>query len=78
MGCSWSAASDRCTLSGMVFEILVVFSIVEVCVDYGGVYVFYVCVGLCVSYGVWICVNVCGIVCVVHLTGNGVYTSGIW
>ena len=35
---------------------LIVLSVVEVCVDYGGVTVF---------YGVGICVNVCGVVCVV-------------
>ena len=38
---------------------------VDVCVGYGGVYVFYVFFGLCVC-GVGICVDVCGAVCVVE------------
>ena len=33
----------------------VVFSVVEICVDYGGVYVFHVCFDLCIVYGVGIC-----------------------
>ena len=37
----------------------VVFSFVEICVDYGGVFVFHVCFDLCIIYGVWVCVNVC-------------------
>ena len=43
----------------------VVISAVQVCVDNGGVYVFYVCFDLCVVYGVVIFVYVCGVVCVV-------------
>ena len=43
----------------------VVLSVVEVCVDYGGMYVLHVCFDLCVVYGVVVCVNVCGVVCVV-------------
>ena len=43
----------------------VVFSVVEVCADYGRVYVFHVCFDLCVVYGVGVCVHVCGVVCVV-------------
>ena len=41
----------------------VVLSVVEVCVDYGGVYVFHVCFD--VVSGFRVCVNVCGVVCVV-------------
>ena len=41
------------------------FSVVEIWVDYGGVYVFDVCFDLCVVYGFGVCVNVCGVVCVV-------------
>ena len=43
----------------------VVLSVVKVCVDYGGVNVFHVCLDFFVFYGVGICVNVCGVVCVV-------------
>ena len=43
----------------------VVLSVVEVCVDYGGVNAFYVCLDFWVVYGVGVCVNVCGVVCVV-------------
>ena len=43
----------------------VVLSVVEVCVDHGGVNVFYVCIDFCIVYGVGVCVNVCGVVCVV-------------
>ena len=35
------------------------FSVIEMCVDYGGVYVFHVCFDLCVVYGVGGCVVVC-------------------
>ena len=41
------------------------FLVVELCGDYGGVYVFHICFDLCVIYGVGVCVNVCGVVCVV-------------
>ena len=44
----------------------VVFLVVEICVEYGGVYVFHVCFDLCLVYGVGICVDVCGVVCVVQ------------
>ena len=43
----------------------VVLSVVEVCVEYGGVNVFYVCLDFCVVYAVGDCVNVCGVVYVV-------------
>ena len=43
----------------------VVFLVVGIWVDYGGVNVFHVCFNLCVVYGVGGCVNVCGVVCVV-------------
>ena len=39
----------------------VVLSVAEVCVDYGGVNVFHVCLDFCIVYGVGICVNVCGV-----------------
>ena len=43
----------------------VVLSVVEVCVDYGGVIVFHICLNFYVVYGVGVGVNVCGVVCVV-------------
>ena len=46
MYCEWYGVCD-----------FVVLSVVEVCVDYGGVNVFHVCLNFCV--------NVCGVVCVV-------------
>ena len=42
------------------------FSVVEICVDYGGVYVFHPYFDSCAVYGVGVCVNVCGVVCVVE------------
>ena len=42
------------------------FSVVEICVDYGGAYVFRVCFDLCVVYGVGVWVDVCGVVCVIE------------
>ena len=42
----------------------VVLSVVEVCVDYGGVNVFHVCLDVCVVYSVGVCVNVYAVVCV--------------
>ena len=39
----------------------VVLSVVEVCVDYGGVNVFHVCL----NFGVGVCVKVSGVVCLV-------------
>ena len=48
-------------MSGMVFCDFVVLSAVEVCADYGGVNVFYVCLNFCV-YGVGVCVDVCVVV----------------
>ena len=44
----------------------VVFSGVEVCVDHGGVNVFYVCPNFCGVYGIGVCVNVC-VVWFLHL-----------
>ena len=40
------------------------FSVVEICVDYGGVYLFHVCYDVCVVYGAGVCVNACGVSCV--------------
>ena len=51
----------------------VVFSVVKICVDYGGMYVFHVCFYLCVVYGVGVCVNVCGVVSVVYFLRLGVF-----
>ena len=48
-----------------VLYVTVVFSVVEICVDYGGVNVFHVCFNWCIVYGVGVCFNVCGVVCVV-------------
>ena len=46
---------------------LVVCSVVEICVEYGGVYVFHVCFDLCVLYGIEVCVIIlCDVVCVVE------------
>ena len=45
---------------------VVVVLVVEICVDFGDVYVFHVCFYLGVVYGVGICVDVCGIICVVE------------
>ena len=50
MYCEWYAVCD-----------FVVLSVVEVCVDYGGVNVFHVYLHFCVVYGVKVCVNVCGL-----------------
>ena len=47
-----------------------VFSVVEICVAYGGVYVFHVCFDLCIVYGVGVCVNVCVVVCCLLLTSE--------
>ena len=44
----------------------VVPSVVEICVEYGGVYVFHVYFNLCVVHGVGICDDICGVVCVVE------------
>ena len=41
---------------------IVVFSLVEILVYYGGVYVFHVYFDLCVVYGV----GVCGVICVIE------------
>ena len=54
MYCAWYGLCD-----------FVVLSVVEVCADYVGVNVFYVCLNFGVVYGVGVCVNVCGVVCVV-------------
>ena len=70
-----SVVRELCTVSGMVFVTLLVLSVVEVCVDYGGINVFHVCHDFCVGYGVGVCINVCGVVCVVvcclFLTSGG-------
>ena len=42
----------------------VVLSVLEVCVAYGGVNVFHVCLNFGVLYSVGVCVNVCGVVVV--------------
>ena len=44
----------------------VVFSVVEICVDYDGVHVFHVCFYLCIVYGVGVCVDVFGVICVIE------------
>ena len=59
--CEWYGVCD-----------FVVLSVVEVCVDYGGVNVFHVCLNFGVVYGVGGCVNVCGVICVV------VCLSAVW
>ena len=49
----------------------VVLSVVELCVDYGGVNVFHVCLDFGVVYGVGACVNVYGVVvCCLCLTSG--------
>ena len=60
-------------VNGMVFVTLLccrllkyVLSVVEVCVEYGGVNVFHICFDFYVVYGVGVCVNVCGVFCVVY------------
>ena len=45
----------------MVWCDFVVFSVVEVCIYYGGVYVFHVCFYFYVVYGVGVCVDICGV-----------------
>ena len=45
--------------------VFVVLSVVQVCVDYGGVMVFHVCLDFGVVYAVGVCVNVYGVVSVV-------------
>ena len=54
MHCEWYGVCD-----------CVVLPVVEVCVDYGGMNVFHVCLDFGVVYGVGVCVNVCRVVCVV-------------
>ena len=54
MYCEWFGVCD-----------FVVFSVVVVCANYGGVNVFHVCLNFGIIYGVGVCVNVCGVVCVV-------------
>ena len=51
---------------------IVVLSVVEVCADYGGVNMLYVCPNFDVVYGVGVCVDVCGVVCVVCFLRLGV------
>ena len=54
MYCEWYGVCD-----------FVVWSVVEVCADYGGVNVFYVRLIFGVVYSAGVCVDVCGVVCVV-------------
>ena len=53
MYCEWYGVCD-----------FVVLSVVEICVDYGGVNLFHVCHNFGIVYGVRVCVNDCGAVCV--------------
>ena len=53
---------------------LVVLSVVEVCVDYGGVNVFHVCLNFGAVYGVGVYVNVCGVVYVCCV----LFVSYVW
>ena len=61
MYCEWYGVCD-----------CVVLSVVEVCVDYGGVNVIHVCLNFGVLYGVGVCVNgvVCVVVCCLFLTSG--------
>ena len=64
-GCSW-----KCCFGVMYCECygvcdLVALSVVDECVGYGGVNVFYVCLNFGVVYDVGVCVIVCGVGCVV-------------
>ena len=70
MYCEWYGVCD-----------FIVWSVVEVCADYGGVNVFHVCLNFGVVYGVGVCVNVCGVFlrlgvvcCVVMLCS----VEGVW
>ena len=54
MYCEWYGICD-----------FVVLSVIEICDDYGRVYVFHVCLNFGVVYGVGVCVNMCGVVCIV-------------
>ena len=66
--------SDLGLLGGALFGVMysewygvcyfVVLSVIELCVDYGGVNVFHVCLNFGVIYGVGVCVNICVVVCV--------------
>ena len=48
----------------------VVLSVVEVCVDYGGVNMFHVCLNFGMIYGAGVCVNVCVVVCCLFRTSG--------
>ena len=68
MGHGTTSCSGECCFGVMYGEWygvcdFVVLSVIEVCVDYGGVNVFHVCLEFCVGG----CVHVCGVVCVVVL-----------
>ena len=70
---SW-ATVRQCALGNVVSELstwsgvcnFVAFPVVEICAEYGGMYVSHVCFTLCVVYGVGIGVDVCGVICVVE------------
>ena len=53
------------------------FSVVEIWVDYGGVYVLHVSLDLCVIYGIGICVDVCGVVYVAECCLLCCYVFGL-
>ena len=58
-------AMEEDSLTTRYDDVTIVFSDIEICVDYGGVYVFHVYFDLCIGYGVGVCVGVCDNVCVV-------------
>ena len=59
LGQGTTGCSGECCF-GVMYGVcdFVVLSVVEVCVDYGGVNVFHVCLNFGVVYGVGVCVNV--------------------
>ena len=64
---STTGCSGKCCFRVMYCELygvcdFVVWSVDEVCVDYGGVNVFYVCPNFGIVSSVGVCVNVCGVV----------------
>ena len=63
LGWSTTGCSVECCFGMMHVEWygvcdFVVFLVVEICVYYGGVYVFHVCFDLCIVYDVGVCVDV--------------------
>ena len=69
--CSFGGCSEMCSFGVMYGEWygvcdFSVLSVVEVCVEYGGVNVFHICFDFCVFYGVGFFVNVCGVFCIVY------------